>query len=107
MALPPDSSRPIQWGILGAGDIAATVGADIARSPDSEVAAVGARDTRSGGRGWPASWAPDAAYGSYRELVEDADSTSSTLRRRTPSTTSKRCSRWARESRSWSRRRSR
>ena len=44
MALPPDSSRPIQWGILGAGNIAATAGADIAHSPDSEVVVVGARD---------------------------------------------------------------
>ena len=60
MALPPDSSRPIQWGILGAGNIAATVGADIARSPDSAVAAVGARDARSGGAAAPASWVPDA-----------------------------------------------
>jgi predicted dehydrogenase len=72
MALPPDSSRPIQWGILGAGNIAATAGADIARSSDSEVVAVGARDrdraarlaTRLGAR---------RAYGSYRDLVADAD----------------------------------
>src|SRR5205809_1032631 len=40
MAVPPDSSRRIQWGILGAGHIAATVGADIVRSSDSDVAAV-------------------------------------------------------------------
>ena len=72
MALLPDSSQPIQWGILGAGNIAATVGADIARSPDSEVAAVGARDRDRAAR-LAGQLGASRAYGSYRELVADAD----------------------------------
>lgn len=66
------TSEQVRWGILGAGGIAATVGADIAASPGSTLYAVAARDadraadfaTRNGvGR----------SYGSYRELVEDPD----------------------------------
>ena len=72
MALLPDSSRPIRWGILGAGNIAATVGADIARSPDSEVAAVGARDRDRAAR-LASRLGASRAYGSYGELVADAD----------------------------------
>ncbi|MDP9093922.1 MAG: Gfo/Idh/MocA family oxidoreductase [Actinomycetota bacterium] len=62
----------IRWGILGAGEIAATVSADIAASPGSALAAVGARDGERAaafaqGHGLPRS------YGSYRELVADPD----------------------------------
>ncbi len=65
MAIPLDSSRPIRWGVLGAGGIAATVGADIARSPDSEVAAVGARDRERAAR-LASQLGASRAYGSYR-----------------------------------------
>lgn len=65
-------TAPLRWGILGAGGIAATVGADIAASDGSVLAAVGARD---GGRS--AAFADlhgvARSYGSYRELVEDPD----------------------------------
>ncbi len=72
MADPLDPSRPVRWGILGAGGIAATVGHDIAQSADSEVVAVGARDAGraadlAGRLGAPRS------YGSYAELVADPD----------------------------------
>lgn len=72
MAIPLDSGRPIRWGVLGAGGIAATVGADIARSPDSEVAAVGARDRERAAR-LASQLGASRAYGSYAELVEDPD----------------------------------
>ncbi|WP_448061754.1 Gfo/Idh/MocA family protein [Cellulomonas hominis] len=73
MSVPP---APLRWGILGAGGIAATVGADIAASPGSVVAAVGSRDrgraadlaARLGG---PAGGG--RAYGGYEELVADPD----------------------------------
>ncbi len=72
MATPLDSSRPIRWGVLGAGGIAATVGADIARSPDSEVVAVGARDRERAAR-LASQLGASRAYGSYRELVADVE----------------------------------
>jgi predicted dehydrogenase len=66
------SQAPIRWGVLGAGGIAATVAADIAASPGSTLAAVGARD---GGRA--AAFADRhgvaRSYGSYPELVADPD----------------------------------
>jgi predicted dehydrogenase len=60
----------IRWGILGAGRIAAKVGADIAASAGSAVIAVGARDL---GRARTLANALDAprAHGSYQDLVED------------------------------------
>ena len=72
MALPPDSSRPIQWGILGAGNIAATVGADIAALAGQRGGRRRRARPRSGGAaGQPAGCR--RAYGSYGELVADAD----------------------------------
>jgi predicted dehydrogenase len=60
----------VRWGILGAGGIAATVGADIAASPGSRVAAVGARD-ESRAADLARRLGADRAYGSYDELVAD------------------------------------
>jgi len=72
MAAPLDPSRPVRWGILGAGAIASTLGADIARSVGSEIVAVGARDGDRAAefariRGIPHS------YGSYGDLVADPE----------------------------------
>lgn len=72
MAAPLDPRRPVRWGVLGAGEIAGTVGAEIAASPASEIVAVGARDAARAAefarlRGIP------RAYGSYGELVADPD----------------------------------
>jgi predicted dehydrogenase len=62
----------IRWGILGAGGIAATVGADIAATPGNVVHAVGARD---GDRAATLAAALGAAtsYGSYADLLADPD----------------------------------
>lgn len=62
----------IRWGILGAGGIAGTVGADIAATPANEVAAVGARDLDRAAALAARLGAP-RAYGSYAELVADPD----------------------------------
>src|SRR6478735_6198500 len=70
MALPLDSDRPVRWGILGAGRIAATVGADIAASPDSEIVAVAARDG-SRAAAFADALAIPTAYGNYDELMAD------------------------------------
>jgi predicted dehydrogenase len=68
--LPAD--RPVRWGVLGAGGIAAVVGSDIRASPQSEVAAVGARDLDRASR-LAADLGASRAYGSYQELVADPD----------------------------------
>jgi predicted dehydrogenase len=65
-------SAPIRWGILGAGGIAATVSADIAASDASILGAVGARDGRRAAE-FADQHGVARSYGSYRELVEDAD----------------------------------
>ncbi|MEP6851959.1 MAG: Gfo/Idh/MocA family oxidoreductase [bacterium] len=75
MPTPLDQTRPVRWGILGAGRIAATVGADIQDSPDSEIVAIGSRDV---GRATDLAGRlnlADAArsYGSYDELAADPD----------------------------------
>ncbi len=65
-------TEPIRWGILGAGGIAATVSADIAASGDGALAAVGARDGDRAAA-FAARHGVARSYGSYRELVADAD----------------------------------
>ncbi len=62
--------RQVRWGILGAGGIDATVGADVAASPGSCVAAVASRDLGRA-RALAAELGAPAAYGSYDELVAD------------------------------------
>ena len=70
MSVSVDPTRPVRWGILGAGGIAATVGADIAASPDSEIVAVGARDADRAAAFAQRLRIP-TSYGSYAELVAD------------------------------------
>jgi predicted dehydrogenase len=67
-----NSNRPIRWGILGAGRIAAVVGADIKASAGSEIVAVGARDD-SRARAFADTMGIPRSYGSYAELVDDDD----------------------------------
>ncbi len=62
----------MRWGILGAGGIARTVGADIAASPTSHVAAVASRD-HARAANLAAALRADRAYGSYEALVADPD----------------------------------
>lgn len=73
MPPPLDDRRPVRWGILGAGRIAASVGVDIQSSPDSEVTAIGSRDGKRAAdlaRGLGAD-SSTRAHGSYEELVAD------------------------------------
>jgi predicted dehydrogenase len=72
MAAPLDSSRPVRWGILGAGGIAAKVGAEIMASSASEIVAVGARDADRAAAFAQARGIP-RSYGSYAELMADPD----------------------------------
>jgi predicted dehydrogenase len=60
----------IRWGILGAGGIAATVGADVAASASSRVVVVGSRDLGRA-RALAGTLGAPRAYGSYDELVID------------------------------------
>lgn len=62
----------IRWGILGAGGIAGTVGAEIVATPGNVVAAVGARDADRAAALAERLGAP-RSYGSYAALVADAD----------------------------------
>jgi predicted dehydrogenase len=62
----------IRWGIIGAGGIAGTVGAEIAATPGNEVAAVGARDSGRAAALAERLGAP-RSYGSYTELAADPD----------------------------------
>ena len=64
------STRPVGWGVLGAGGIAATVAADVAATPGVELAAVGARDAERAAR-FAAEHGVARSYGSYAELVAD------------------------------------
>jgi predicted dehydrogenase len=67
-----EPGRAVRWGILGAGGIAASVGADIATTPGNEVVAVGSRDAARA-----AAFAErldvSRSYGSYADLVADSD----------------------------------
>lgn len=64
--------RAVRWGILGAGGIAGTVGAEIMASSGSTVAAVAARNGERA-RALADSLGAPRSYGSYRELVDDAE----------------------------------
>lgn len=65
-------TRQIRWGILGAGRIAAKVGADIAASDGSEIVAVGARDAARA-KAFADTLGIPRSYGSYAELLADPD----------------------------------
>jgi predicted dehydrogenase len=62
----------IRWGILGAGRIAGTVGADIMATPGNELVAVGARDPERAAA-LAGRLGAARSYGSYPGLVADAD----------------------------------
>ena len=64
----------MRWGILGAGWIAAQVGAAIVASPDSELAAIGSRSRdRATALANEVGASQSRTYGSYEELVADPD----------------------------------
>jgi len=67
-----DAERPVRWGFLGAGGIAATVAADLARTPGNELVAVAARDGERAHR-FADRFGARRSYGDYAELVADPD----------------------------------
>src|SRR5581483_7932113 len=72
MSAPLDPDRPIRWGILGAGAIAATMAREIAASGRSEVVAVGSRDADRAAA-FAQAHGMKRSHGSYAELVADGD----------------------------------
>ncbi len=66
------AGAPIRWGVLGAGAVAATVGADIAASPGSRLAAVAARDPARA-EAFAQRHGVARAHASYADLVADPD----------------------------------
>lgn len=73
-AAAPDvlNGRPVRWGILGAGTVAATVGADVAASPGSTLAAVAARDPARA-EAFAAANGVARAHASYDDLLADPE----------------------------------
>ncbi|MCW2541367.1 MAG: gfo/Idh/MocA family oxidoreductase [Frankiales bacterium] len=70
MPVPLPLDRPIRWGILGAGRIAATVAYDIVRTDGNIVVAVGARDGERAAD-FGNRFGAQRSYGSYDELIAD------------------------------------
>jgi predicted dehydrogenase len=65
-------TRPLRWGVLGAGNIAAEVSADIAASPTGRLQAVAARDLHRAVT-FAERFSIPSCYDSYDQLVNDAD----------------------------------
>jgi predicted dehydrogenase len=63
------ADRPIRWGFLGAGGIAASMAADLPRGTNM-LYAVAARDARRAA-GFAERFGASRSYGSYRTLVQD------------------------------------
>jgi predicted dehydrogenase len=66
------SEQVIRWGVLGAGGIAATVGADIAATPGNVLSAIAARDGARAAA-FAATHGYARSYASYADLVADPD----------------------------------
>src|SRR5690348_2419259 len=64
--------RPIRWGIIGTGSIAAAFATDLARLPDADLVAVGSR-TRRGADAFGDRFAVPHRHASYADLVADDD----------------------------------
>ncbi|HEX2904622.1 MAG TPA: Gfo/Idh/MocA family oxidoreductase [Jatrophihabitans sp.] len=67
-----DADRPVRWGFIGAGGIAATVATDLAGTAGNELVAVAARE-QPRAAAFAARFGARRAYGDYAELVEDPD----------------------------------
>ena len=65
------ADRPIRWGFLGAGSIAASMAADLPHGANV-LYAVAARDARRAA-GFAERFGASRSYGSYRTLAEDPD----------------------------------
>ena len=66
------TTRPVRWGILGAGGIASSLAADITRTDGHVVAAVAARDGERAAE-FARRYDAPRSYGSYDDLVADDD----------------------------------
>ncbi|MEZ4867890.1 MAG: Gfo/Idh/MocA family oxidoreductase [Caldilineaceae bacterium] len=64
--------RPVRWGILGTGIIAHEFAKGLQALPDAQLLAVGSR-TLTKAQEFAARFHASQAYGSYRELVENAE----------------------------------
>ncbi|MGW0707977.1 Gfo/Idh/MocA family protein [Streptomyces sp. NPDC002643] len=71
MAMANDE-RPVRWGILATGGIAAAFTADLVDLPDAEVVAVASRGEESA-KGFAERFGIPRAYGDWRALAEDED----------------------------------
>ncbi len=66
------ATRPVRWGILSTGGIAATFTEDLLGMPDAEVVAVGSRAVDSA-RSFAGRYGIPHAYGSWQALADDPD----------------------------------
>ncbi len=65
-------NRTFKWGILGAGWIASQFARDLAFAQDAELSAVGSRSLEKAEE-FAGKFGGKRAYGSYEELVNDAE----------------------------------
>ncbi|WP_314173901.1 Gfo/Idh/MocA family protein [Streptomyces winkii] len=66
------TGRPVRWGILATGGIAADFAQDVTHVPDADALAVGSRSPEAAER-FAARHGIERAYGSWAELAADAD----------------------------------
>ncbi|MFI1729339.1 Gfo/Idh/MocA family protein [Streptomyces acidicola] len=66
------ADRPVRWGVLATGGIAASFTADLVDLPDAEVVAVASRSTESA-KAFAERFGIARAYGEWGALAEDAD----------------------------------
>ncbi|MDP9798114.1 putative dehydrogenase [Catenuloplanes nepalensis] len=66
------NDRPVRWGILATGGIAASFVEDLKLLPDAEIVAVGSRSPESA-RAFAATHGIPRAHGSWQELAADPD----------------------------------
>jgi predicted dehydrogenase len=65
-------SKPIRWGIMGTGAMAAAFSRELSSLADARAEAVGSRDTTSAAK-FASQLNIPRSYGSYRELAEDPE----------------------------------
>lgn len=70
--LPPMDAPSLRWGILGTGWIAEQFIRSVTANTQQKFTAVGSRSPRKA-RSFAKQWSIPTAYGSYEELVNDAD----------------------------------
>lgn len=71
-AFEPVADRPVRWGVVGPGRIAANVMRDLAAMPDGQLHAVASRSPERAAA-FAAEHGAAVSYGSYAELLADPD----------------------------------